>query len=81
MVQACSDLATGDLRLLYLAWLLGAQRADEDDDDTEADTEPPVPAGLGDLSASLRAIADFLKIDKNLIAVAGRDKPGPRRTR
>jgi hypothetical protein len=48
MVQARSDLAAGDLRLLYLAWLLGIQRADEEDDDLEDETEPPVPAGLGD---------------------------------
>ena len=70
MVQARSDLATGDLRLLYLAWLLGAQWADEDDEENTGDTEPPVPAGLGDLSASLEAIVDFLEIDKDLIAVA-----------
>ncbi len=70
MVQARSDLATGDLRLLYLAWLLGAQWADEDDEENTGDTEPPVPAGLGDLSASLDAIVDFLEIDKDLIAVA-----------
>jgi hypothetical protein len=81
MVQARSDLAAGDLRLLYLGWLLGAQRADEDDEDgaegagTTGDTEPPVPAGLGDLSASLRAIADFLEIDKDLIAIAAEASP------
>ena len=75
MVQARSDLATGDLRLLYLAWLLGAQWADQDDDDGVADTEPPVPAGLGDLSAPLLAIADFLEIDKDLIAVAAETSP------
>jgi hypothetical protein len=34
-----------------------------------------VPAGLGDLSASLRAIADFLEIDKDLIAVAAETSP------
>ncbi|HUY50385.1 MAG TPA: hypothetical protein VMV92_32545 [Streptosporangiaceae bacterium] len=75
MVQARSDLATGDLRLLYLAWLLGAQWASEDDEDTVDDIEPPVPAGLGDLSAPLRAIADFLEIDKDLIAVAAETSP------
>jgi hypothetical protein len=75
MVQARSDLATGDLRLLYLGWLLGAQWADEDDEDVVNDTEPPVPAGLGDLSASLRAIADFLEIDKDLMAVAAETSP------
>jgi hypothetical protein len=34
-----------------------------------------VPAGLGDLSASLRAIADFLEIDNDLIAVAAQASP------
>ena len=48
MIQARSELAAGDLRLLYLAWLLALQ-CDEVDDE---DTEPPVPAGLGKLSAS-----------------------------
>jgi len=73
--QARSDLATGDLRLLYLGWLLGAQWADQDEEDAMDDTEPPVPAGLGDLSASLRAIADFLEIDKDLMAVAAETSP------
>ena len=66
MVQARSELAAGDLRLLYLGWLLAVQSDDVDDEDTE----PPVPAGLGDLSASLEAIVDFLEIEKDLIAVA-----------
>lgn len=75
MVQARSDLAAGDLRLLYLAWLLGIQWADEDDDDFEDETEPPVPAGLGELSAPLKAIADFLEIYKDLLAVAAEASP------
>jgi len=66
MVQARSELAAGDLRLLYLGWLLAVQSDDVDDEDTE----PPVPAGLGDLVASLEAIVDFLEIEKDLIAVA-----------
>ena len=40
MVQARSELAAGDLRLLYLAWLLALQSDEMDDEDTE----PPVPA-------------------------------------
>lgn len=75
MVQARSDLAVGDLRLLYLGWLLGVQWAGQDEEDGVADTEPPVPAGLGGLSASLRAIADFLEIDEDLIAVAAEISP------
>ena len=50
MVQARSELAAGDLRLLYLAWLLALQ---SDEVDFE-ESEPPVPAGLGNLSAGLQ---------------------------
>ena len=64
MVQARSELAAGDLRLLYLAWLLALQWDEVDDEDTE----PPVPADLGQLSASLQAIVDFLEIDEDLAA-------------
>lgn len=74
MVQARSDLAAGDLRLLYLAWLLSVQWTDEDDED-DGEIEPPVPAGLGNLSAPLAAIADFLEIDEDLIAVAAQASP------
>lgn len=66
MVQARSELAAGDMRLLYLAWLLALQWDEMADDDPE----PPVPAGLGQLSAGLQAIADFFDIDEDLIAVA-----------
>jgi len=71
MVQARSELAAGDLRLLYLAWLLALQWDEVDDEDTE----PPVPADLGQLSASLQAIVDFLEIDEDLIAVAAASSP------
>lgn len=71
MVQARSDLAAGDLRLLYLAWLFAIQWDEVDDEDTE----PPVPAGLANLSASLRAIAEFLDIDEDLMAVAAEGSP------
>jgi hypothetical protein len=66
MVAARSELLGGDHRLLYLAWLTGIQWDDVDDEDTE----PPVPAGLADLSGALRAVADFLEIDEDLVAVA-----------
>jgi hypothetical protein len=59
MVDARAGLISGDLRLLYLAWLFAIQWEEIEDEDTE----PPVPAGLDDLSASLRAVADFLEID------------------
>jgi hypothetical protein len=71
MAAARSELLSGDRRLLYLAWLMGIQWDHVEDDDTE----PPVPAGLADLSAGLRAVADFLEIDEDLIAVAAEASP------
>ena len=41
----------------------------------DEDTEPPVQAGLGSLSAGLRAIVDFFEIDEDLIAVAAAPSP------
>jgi len=61
-----NELAAGDLRLLYLAWL-GCVQSDEVDD---GDLEPPVPAGLQELSGSLTALVDFLCLDTDLIAAA-----------
>jgi hypothetical protein len=61
-----AELASGDRRLLYLAWLLSVQSGEVDDDETE----PGVPAGLQDLSAPLRAAVDFLRIDGDLLAAA-----------
>jgi hypothetical protein len=71
MVQARSELAAGDLRLLYLAWMLALQRDELDDDNAE----PPVPAGLGNLSAGLQAIVDFFEIDRDLLAAAAASSP------
>jgi hypothetical protein len=61
-----AELMSGDLRALYLAWLACVQ-ADQPDRD---EPEPPVPAGLGTLSAALRGLVDFLRIDEDLLAVA-----------
>ncbi|TDC61056.1 hypothetical protein E1258_12705 [Micromonospora sp. KC207] len=63
-VRAC--LAAGDLRLLYLAWLRCVQSEGVADDEPE----PPVPAGLGILDAPLTAVAEFLRIDPDLISAA-----------
>lgn len=73
LLCARSDLASGDLRFLYLGWLLSVQNHECE----EAALEPPVPAGLGQLSAPLKAFADFLRIDEDLIAAAAeRSEPG-----
>lgn len=69
-----AELAAGDLRPLYLAWLsaYGSWERDEDAFDYEDEDvlEPPVPPGLGSLSAPQRALAGFLRLDDDLLAAA-----------
>lgn len=71
MISIRSDLARGDLRALYLGWLLRAQIGSLNDDGVE----PPVPPGLGQLSAALESLAEFLRIDGDLIHVAAQTSP------
>jgi hypothetical protein len=79
IVGVRSELAAGDLRPLYLAWLsgYGAWERDEDafGDEDEDELEPPVPAGLGSLTAPQRALADFLRLDSDLLQVAAQASP------
>jgi hypothetical protein len=66
VVPVRSELAVGDRRLLYLAWLLSVDARTLD----EAELEPPVPAGLRELSGALRAVAEFLRLDDDLLSAA-----------
>jgi hypothetical protein len=79
IVGVRAELAAGDLRPLYLAWLAayGAWERDEDvfDRDADDDLEPPVPPGLGMLTAAQRGLADFLRLDDDLLAIAAHTSP------
>ena len=66
-----AELARGDLRSLYLGWLLNAQAGALGQDVPE----PPVPPNLGKLSSALSSLADFLRVDPDLVAVAGQRSP------
>lgn len=74
IVGVRAELATGDLRPLYLAWLAayGTWERDEDVFDRAADDdlEPPVPPGLRTLTVAQQALADFLRLDDVLLATA-----------
>ena len=61
-----TELAQGDLRALYVGWLLNVQNGELD----EQETEPPVPPNLDDLSGPLSDLVDLLRIDRDLLAVA-----------
>ena len=80
LIPLRDDLLGGDLRSLYLAWLGALQMGELDDEEFE----PPVPSGVRRLSGTLRAMADFLYLDPDLLAVAaaqdkGKPLPAPKR--
>jgi hypothetical protein len=78
-IHALRRDGAGDLRPVYLAWLAayGAWERDEDVFDHDADDalEPPVPPGLRALTAAQRALADFLRLNDDLIAIAAATSP------
>jgi len=59
-----ADALAGDLRLFYLLWLTAVE-----DDAFEADEPEPMP-GIGPLTGTLKAFADFFGIDADLVAAA-----------
>ncbi len=79
IVGVRTELGAGDLRPLYLGWLAayGTWERDEEafDYDGENDLEPPVPAGLGALTAPQRALTDFLRLDSDLLTIAAQASP------
>jgi hypothetical protein len=66
IISVRSELARGDLRALYVGWLLCAQSGELE----PIDLSPPVPPGLAKLSGSLTSLVEFLRIDRTLIRVA-----------
>ncbi|MGW3727108.1 hypothetical protein [Streptomyces sp. NPDC000851] len=76
-----AELAAGDLRPLYLAWLAALtvwELAEDDEEEYAREMEPPVPVGLSELTGPQRALADFLKVDPDLLTAAAQaSEPGP----
>jgi len=66
LIALRADIANGDERALYLAWLLDVQCGEIDDDAVE----PGRPDGLGRLSPTLDSFVDIMGIDRDLIAAA-----------
>ena len=71
LVALRAEIASGDLRALYLGWLLCAQAGALDD----GDQEPPCPPGLGRLSAALEAFVAFMRVDRDLLEAAAAGSP------
>lgn len=66
LIALRADIASGDERALYLAWLLDVQCGEIGDDAVE----PGRPDGLGRLSPPLDSFVDIMGIDRDLIAAA-----------
>lgn len=71
LIPLRADIASGDLRALYLAWLVSVQTGALDD----ADEEPPCPPGIGNRAAPLEAFVEFMRIDRDLLEVAAAGSP------
>jgi hypothetical protein len=90
LIPLRADLMRGDFRALYLGWLASALSLGWDAGDDWAGEarggeaapeggerlEPPVPPGLAKLSGPLRSLADFLRVDDELIEVAAAASAG-----
>ncbi|HET7036778.1 MAG TPA: hypothetical protein VFI42_13920, partial [Thermomicrobiaceae bacterium] len=77
LIPLREDLSNGDLRALYISWLsfVATQWYPREDEDL---VEPPVPPGLGALTPTLKALAEFVYVDEDLLAVAAeRSRPLP----
>ncbi|WP_051161840.1 hypothetical protein [Nocardia brevicatena] len=74
-----AELAAGDLRPLYLAWLAGYGTWERDewafDRAHDDEPEPSVPPGLNELTTPQRELADFLRLDEDLLHVAASASP------
>lgn len=68
IISVRAELGLGDLRALYLGWLLCAQSGELD----PSELSPPVPVGLTKLSASQTSLGEFLRIDKDLVRVSAK---------
>src|SRR3989442_6215387 len=75
LIALRADIASGDQRALYMAWLLDLQCGEIDDNAVE----PGRPGGLGRLSPTLDSFVDIMGIDRDLIAAAAEVRRGRRR--
>ena len=69
LIPLRDELLRGDLRPLYLGWLSNIYELNDDA------LEPPIPAGLGELSAAQTALVEFLEIDVDFVHAAATASP------
>ncbi|MBU1193459.1 MAG: hypothetical protein KKE62_12610 [Proteobacteria bacterium] len=65
------ELLRGDIRSLYIGWLASVTAEMPGDDEME----PLLLSGLGNLTSSQQALAQFLEVDPDILAGAGMGSP------
>ena len=70
-----NDILRGDLRALYLAWLVQVQFEYDILEPDEDLAGPPVPPNLKNLSPALRSFMDFFELDPDLVTAAAQSSP------
>jgi hypothetical protein len=75
LIALREELMDGDLRALYIVWL-ASQRvmgsADEDKDDEDEISVPPVPPALGTLTSAQQALSELLQVPHEVLVAAAR---------
>jgi hypothetical protein len=71
LIALRTDIASGDERTLYLAWLLGVQQGEIDD----GTAEPARPDGLDTPSPALESFIDIMGLDRDLLAAVAEGRP------
>ncbi len=91
LIALRNDILAGDLRALYLVWLQAAlyyeeslldeELTDEESEDDELEEgdpdliEPPLPAGLQQLTPALQTLIEFIELDIDLVTAAAEASP------
>jgi hypothetical protein len=61
-----AEISEGDLRPLFLGWLAGVETYEEE----HRGVVPPIPDGLSSLTPAQKKLAEFLRVDEDLLAAA-----------
>jgi hypothetical protein len=75
LIAIRDELMEGDQRALYIVWLAGQHMTgnyEEEDEDEDILSAPPVPPALGTLTAAQQALAELLRVPQELLGAAAR---------
>ncbi|CCI27241.1 hypothetical protein [Microcystis aeruginosa] len=70
LIGLCQEILQQDYRGLYLAWLKAIDLSEGYIDIDKTQLEPPLPPGLGQLSAAQKAFTEIFELDEHLLNVA-----------